>query len=85
MQFPGGLAQLLGGIAPCKARNHSVIVRTVEIIHHIINHLVDDMDCAAVDINEDVHIVLLELMRSDVHSFSFVNTLGNAVVRLNNP
>ena len=72
VEFPQRLPQLCRRIAPRKTRKYRIIIRPVKIIHDVINHLVDDMDGTAVNINKDMHIVLFELMREGLHSFSFV-------------
>jgi len=66
------VAQLRRGIPSRKARDDRIVVRSVKVVHDIVDHLVDDVDGAAVDVDEDVHTVLFELMRSDFHYFSFI-------------
>ena len=72
VQLAACLAQILLRITPPETCHDSLIVRPIEIIHHIVNHLVDHVNRTAVHIDENVHTVLLELMRSDFHLFSFV-------------
>ena len=84
VQLAACLAQILLRITPPETCHDSLIVRPIEVIHHIVNHLVDHVNRTAVHIDENVHTVLLELMRSDFHLFSFITTLGN-VIRLSKP
>ena len=71
MQLPERLSQLRRRIASRETCGNRLVVRPVKVVHDVVDHLVDDVDSAAVDIDEDVHTVLLELMRSDFHFFSF--------------
>ena len=75
MQLPDRLAQLRRRIASRETCGDRLVVRPVEVVHDVVDHLVDDVDSAAVDIDEDMHTVLLELMRSDFHYFSLYVTL----------
>ena len=44
-----------------------LVIRAVERVHEVVDHLVDDMHGAAVHIEQDVRAVLLEFMDSFFH------------------
>ena len=46
------------------------IIRTIEDVHDVVDHLIDDMNGAAVDIKQDEAVRLLELVYSLFHNSS---------------
>ena len=52
-----------------------LVVFSRERVHEIVDHLVDDVDGTAVDIEQDVGAVLLKFMDFRFHSFSSMGPL----------
>ena len=68
VQFSQGFVQILFIISPGKSLIDSVFIGTVIDVEDIVSHLVDDVDNAAVDIEEHVSAVLTVFMN---HWFNF--------------
>ena len=72
MQFAQRLVELGGQISLGKLRADGVVIGAVESIHYVKNHSVDQMNRAAVYVEQNVRATLPEFMNALVdvnHSF----------------
>ena len=67
MEFPERLAQIRFRIRILEGRYDCLVIRAVERVHHVVDHLVDDVDGSAVDVEQDVVAALLEFMDFRFH------------------
>ena len=67
VELPERFAEVRFRIDVLERRDDCLVVRAVERVHHVVDHLVDDVDCSAVDVEQDVVAALLEFMDFRFH------------------
>ena len=71
VELPERFAEVRFRIDVLERRDDCLVVRAVERVHHVVDHLVDDMDRTAVDVEQDVMAALFEFMDFRFHRYSF--------------